>query len=189
MNEIILKKDVLNNEVMFDGKNIYFAHGEESFSWAGVFTFLALLAFAFVLSFFQFVTEKISFLSSDFQFYLAFALSLVLCIGAPILIYRKITLPIKVPTPERKNVITIDCSSKKVTIKEQNKIVDTYTFGKDDYFWYPKPSRSKNITSYSIVFVHNNTQYATIGYGSHGDLVELRRRLGELGFPLRDDNV
>ena len=62
-------------------------------------------------------------------------------------------------------------------------------FGKDDYFWYPRPSHSKNITTYRLVFVHNNTQYASVASGSVGQVTDLRNHLSTFGFPIRDDNA
>lgn len=189
MSETFLKRDIDNNEVVFDGKNIYFAHGQETSSLAALLIFASLVAFAFVLTFFQYLTKKILFLSSDFQFYISFFLSLVFCIGISILIYKKSTVHIKVPPVEREDVIIVDIEQKKVTIREKNKVVDTYTFGKDDYFWYPVPFHSKNITTYRLVFVHNNTQYASVASGSHGELAELRNHLSKFGLPIRDDNT
>ncbi|OGH67018.1 MAG: hypothetical protein A3B90_02095 [Candidatus Magasanikbacteria bacterium RIFCSPHIGHO2_02_FULL_41_13] len=189
MNEVFLKRDTYNNEVIFDGKNIYFAHGRETSSLAALLIFASLVSFAFILSFFQYLAKKINFLSADFQFYISLFLSFVFCLGISILIYKKFTAHVKVPPTEREDVIIVDTESKKVTIREKNKVVDSYTFGKDDYFWYPRPSHSKNITTYRLVFVHNNTQYASVASGSVGQVTDLRNHLSTFGFPIRDDNA
>lgn len=182
MDEILIR-DINRNEFFSDGKQITIAYGDESF--LPIFILLSLIAFAFLLTFLLSTFKKYQILSGNLQFYSSFILSLIFCV-AFVFYIQKVTFLDKVnrPTSQRKNLIAFDVETKKVSIQEEYKIIDTYSLAPGDYF-YLGQTRSKNITAYYLDFVHNNESKSLLTYVSIGESINIQNYLTKLNFQVK----
>lgn len=188
-----LWNDPDKNQIVYDGKSIFFAHGDDPGSFFGLLLFLHLLAFPFLLSLFMYLFKKYQILSTEYQFIVPFIFTILLCVSSFFIINKKFSSnEVNVSLEQRKNVITIDMNSKTVTVKEKNTIIENYTLGQDDYFWFPEQSSDiksyRNTTTYVISFVHNNQQTVVASSGNRFEITKLFERLGELGFVGKKDH-
>lgn len=185
--------DLEKNQIVTDGKTISFAHGNDPTSIMGILIFVHLLAFPFLLSLFMWVTKKYELLPTNAQFMVPFLFTILVTISSFILTNKKISLQrVNVPIEQRENVISIDLVSKKVTVKEKNKITDTYTLSSNDYFWFAEQDANNRASwhtpIYYIAFVHNNIQTFIASSAINYDMNQLLERLEKLGFTTKKDN-
>ena len=184
MNEIIFQ-NLDHDIVAFDGHTLSFATGEDTFLFLILFLVAAFFIFIIVGNFFQSLLEKYNIFSGKIQSYLPFFCVFLLLLFSFVFIQKKVILPrVNVPISERQNLLTITVPEKKVTVKEKNKIVDTYTFSQSDYFYLMILDGNKS-TSYSLLLMHNGKQKEVVYSDHFKDITAVQKRLIELGFPVK----
>lgn len=184
MNEVIL--ETFDHDIVaFDGQTLSFANGEDPSLFGILFWVVGFFVLILVGNFFQSVLEKYNIFSGKIQMYAPYLLIFVLLLGSFMFMQKKfIEPPVHVPIEERRNLVTIELPTQKVTIKEKNTVTETFTFSKDDYFYLSTLHANKS-TSYSLLLMHNGKQKEVLYSNHFNEITKVQTFLIEHGFTVK----
>lgn len=184
MNEIILET-FEHNVVAFNGQTLFFANRDNSFLFNILFCVAGFFILILLGDFFQSILEKNNIFSKKIQTYVPYLFIFVILLSSFMFIQKKIIEPqINIPLEQRKNLVTIELPTKKVTVKEKNVVTDEYIFSKDDFFYLSTLHGNKS-TSYSLQILHNGRQKEVVYSDHFNEITTVQKFLIEYGFPIK----
>ncbi len=190
-----LWQDSNKNNIILHENILYSAYGDDPIANSVILFFLHLLAFPFILTFFQFLFKKNPFLVNIQSFPVSFFLSVLITV-ALFLLFRRVIIHNRLATAidRRSNFFSIDLKSRAVIRKERYKEVERFVLSSDDYFYFPRKSQSEFIHthkyggSYSLYFVHGKNLTLSVAHSiSSEPLEKLLTKLGEMNVPIKKD--